>query len=175
MYNVKTRTGNPAGKEKKKMKKAIFKIDFNYTFDASRKGAKHSLDGEHWFNGGNFIELSIRNGFGYGLYYDTACTAFDAGSDIEELHMSVKSSKASLSSEILGKDLESSLDCYFERTASTSWAWGIVIEDTAQAYIMDAKEFRSFCETWASYQQDRKTVRFKATSGKMIQWLEERL
>ena len=157
------------------MKKAIFTINFNYIFDNERKGAKYSLDGIHYFNGGNFAELCVRNGFGFGLNYDTNCTPFDAGSDIEELHMSVKSSKASLTSECLGYDLETSLETYFNRVASTNWCWAVVVEDTVQCYIMDKKEFKEFTENWASYNKDRGNIRYKATSGKMITWLEERI
>ena len=157
------------------MKKAIFNINFKYIFDSAKKGAKYSLDGKHWFNGGNFAELCVRNGFGYGLNYDTACIPFDAGSDIEELHMSVKSSKASLTSECLGCDLETSLEAYFNRVASTSWCWAVVIEDTVQCYIMDSKEFREFTKNWSTYNKDRGNIRYKATSGKMIQWLEKRI
>lgn len=157
------------------MKKTIFIINFSYHFEADRKGAKYSLDGEHWFNGGNFAELCVRNGFGFGLHYDTDCIPFDAGSDIEELHMSVKSSKATLTSECLGHDLETSLNTYFDRVASTSWCWAVVIENTVQCYIMNANEFREFTENWGSYNKDRGNIRYKATSGKMITWLEERL
>lgn len=157
------------------MRKAIFNINFNYYYDNTRKGAKYSLDGKHYFNGGNFVEIAINNGFGYGVKYDTDCIPFDAGSDIEPLHMSVKSSKATLTSIILGHDMKTCLDAYFARVASTSWAWGIIVDDTIHCYIMNAQEFRTFTEQWASYYEDRHNIRFKATSGKMIQWLEERI
>ena len=158
----------------KKMRKAIFNINLNYTYDANRKGAKYTLDNEHYMNSGEFAEVALKNAFGYEAVKD-ANTAFDEGSDIEQLQMSVKSSKATLTSVILGKDLKSSLDTYFARTASNQWAWVILIENTLTVYIMNESEFKEFTLNWAYYQTDRMTVRYKSTSGKMIKWLEEHL
>lgn len=146
----------------------------SYRFDADRKGAKYSLDnGEHWLNAGEFAEAVLKFAMGFSPCKD-ANTAFDAGSDIPELSMSVKSSKATLTSEVLGKDLTTSLNTYFERTASTSWAWVVVADETVTAYIMNAEEFRKFTEEWASYNTENR-VRYKVTSGKMVKWFEERV
>lgn len=143
-----------------------------YTFDDSRKGAKYSFDGLRWMNAGEWREAQYKYKLGLEAVKD-ANTAFDAGSDIESLHRSVKSSKATLTSEILGKDMESSLTCYFKRVASTSWAWVINIDDCLTVYVMNAEEFKEFTMTWASMESGR--IRYKATSGKMIAWFESRV
>ena len=146
----------------------------SFRFDAERKGAKYSLDnGEHWLNGGEFAEAVFKFALGYEPRKD-GNTAFDAGSDIEELSMSVKSSKATLTTEVLGKDMDTSLRTYFERTASTSWAWVIVTDETVTAYIMNAEEFEEFTREWASYSTEGR-IRYKVTSGKMVKWFEERV
>ena len=154
------------------MKKIISTNLKAYTFDNERRGAKYSFDGEHFNNNGEFSEAQLKHVLGFEAVKD-ANTAFDEGSDIEELQMSVKSSKASLTSEILGKDLETSLNTYFERTASNQWSWVIIMDGTLTAYVMDANEFREFTQIWANY-SERKVIRYKATSGKMIKWFEER-
>jgi hypothetical protein len=146
----------------------------SFRFDAERKGAKYSLDnGEHWLNGGEFAEAALKSAMGFSPCKD-ANTAFDAGSDIPELNMSVKSSKATLTSEVLGKDMDTSLTTYFERTASTSWAWVIVTDETVTAYIMNAEEFERFTREWATYNTEHR-IRYKVTSGKMVKWFEERV
>jgi hypothetical protein len=40
---------------------------------------------------------------------------------------------------------------------------------------MDNAEFREFTESFGWYDKDRKVVRYKAESAKMIKWLEGRL
>ena len=101
------------------MKKFISTAIPAHRYDPDHKGAHYTFDGSHYLNNGEFAEAVLKSCMGYTCEKD-ANTAFDAGSDIEELHMSVKSSKATLTSEILGKDMESSLNTYFTRTASES-------------------------------------------------------
>lgn len=156
------------------MKKFVSTDLLKYGFESERKGAKYTIDGgHHYMNAGDFSEVALKNAFGLKAEKD-ANTAFDVGSDIELYHMSVKSSKATLCNEILGHDLETSMNTYFERTASTCWAWVIVMDGTVTAYIMNAAEFRKFMASWASYNTESR-VRFKASSGKMIAWFEERV
>lgn len=144
-----------------------------YTYETERKGAHYTFDGIKYMNAGEFSEAQYKYKRGFDAVKD-GNTAFDAGSDIEPLHRSVKSSKATLTNEILGTDMQSSLDCYFERVASTSWAWVVIMDDTLTAYVMDANEFREFTKLWASYTNEGR-IRYKATSGKMIKWFEERV
>lgn len=155
------------------MEKQVFTNLKSYTFNSERKGAKYTFDGEHYLNNGEFIECQYKHCLGYDCKKD-GNTPFDMGSDIEQLERSIKSSKAELTSVVLGKDLETSLDCYFERTASMSWAWVVIIDGALIAYVMDSKEYREFIEKWAGYRECSHTVRFKITSGKMLKWLEER-
>lgn len=144
-----------------------------YVYDPDHKGAHYTFDGVKYMNAGEWCEAQYKHVLGLEGVKD-ANTAFDAGSDIETLHRSVKSSKATLTSEVLGRDMDTSLACYFERVASTSWAWVVPMDETLTVYVMDADEFKAFTELWASYTNEGK-IRYKATSGKMINWLEERV
>lgn len=155
------------------MQKEIFIGLKKYTFDNEHKGAHYTFDGEKYMNAGEWCEAQYKYVLGFEATKD-ANTAFDAGSDIEQLHRSVKSSKATLTSEVLGRDMETSLVCYFERVASTSWAWVVPMDETLTVYVMNADEFKQFTTEWASYNKEGR-IRYKATSGKMIKWFEERV
>ena len=156
------------------MTKNEYGLNFPYAYDPARKGAKYTLDDVHWMNNGEFAEVVAKAVRGYMLAKD-ANTRYDEGSDIEETKTSVKSGKATLTSVVLGNNKQEVLNTYFATVHSTNWDWVIIIDDMAIIYNMNAEEFREFCEEWASYDEHRKVVRFKATSGKMIKWLEERL
>lgn len=157
------------------MKKSIYTNLLPYYFDPDHRGAHYTFDnGTTHCNSGEFGEIQYKHCRGYEAK-KSANTPFDAGSDIEEISASIKSSKATLTSESLGCDLQTSLDCYFERVASTCWIWVVLMDGTLTAYEMNADEFREFCEKWSNYQADRRNVRFKATSVKMLAWLEERV
>ena len=155
------------------MQKEIFIGLKKYTFDNEHKGAHYTFDGEKYMNAGEWCEAQYKYVLGFEATKD-ANTAFDAGSDIEQLHRSVKSSKATLTSEVLGRDMETSLACYFERVASTSWAWIVPMDETLTVYVMNADEFKQFTTEWASYNKEGR-ISYKATSGKMIKWFEERV
>ena len=147
----------------------------NYEYHADRKGAKYTLDGVHFMNGGDFSELSDKFARGIDDISKDANTPFDKGSDIEELEISVKSSKATLTSTALGESYDEIKTNYFQRVHSKSWDWVVIIEDEITIYNMNKAEFAEFMDTWATYCKDRKVIRFKATSTKMIKWLEERV
>ena len=155
------------------MKKEIYIGLKKYTFDPDHKGAHYTFDSAKYMNAGEWCEAQYKYVLGLEAAKD-ANTAFDAGSDIETLHRSVKSSKATLTNEVLGRDMDTSLTCYFERVASTSWAWVVPMDETLTVYVMDANEFKEFTELWASYTNEGR-IRYKATSGKMIKWFEERV
>lgn len=155
------------------MNKATYEINIKYTFDNNRKGAKYSIDGIHFFNSGELAEIMDKSVKGYKVAKD-ANTAYDKGSDIEETNTSVKSGKATLTSKVLGTNKIEVLNTYFKTVYSDNWDWVVIIDDTITIYNMNAKEFREFAEEWSAYDESRKVVRFKATSGKMIKWLEER-
>lgn len=149
-------------------------INFQFQFDPERKGAKFTLDGIHWLNSGEFAEVADKAIKGYDLSKD-ANTAYDKGSDIKETRTSVKSGKATLTSKVLGNSMKEVLNTYFANTHSTNWDWVVLIDDEVIIYNMNAKEFNEFTREWATYDANRKVVRYKATSGKMLKWLEERV
>lgn len=156
------------------MTKTEYTINFNFTFDPEHKGAPYTMDGEHYMNSGEFAEVADKMVKGLGSKKD-ANTPFDKGSDIEETNTSVKSSKATLTSTQIGYDFDSIKRCYFARVHSTNWDYVVIVDDTVVIYNMDAAEFESFLDKWASYCKDRNVIRMKATSGKMLQWFEERI
>ena len=156
------------------MTKTEYTINFKFTFDPMHKGAPYTLDGEHYMNNGEFAEIADKMVKGYGSKKD-ANTPFDKGSDIEETDTSVKSSKATLTSAQIGYDFDSIKRCYFARVHSTNWDYVVILDDTVTVYNMDAAEFESFLDNWSTYCKDRNIIRIKATSGKMLRWLDERV
>lgn len=155
------------------MRKQIEEIKIDYIFDTTHKGANYSLDGEHWTNGGEFAEVITKSVLGFEAKKD-ANTSYDKASDIEELNASVKSSRFTLVNKVLADTFEETINKYFETVHSDKWVYTVVMESTATLYWMDADEFKSFLYQFCFF-NERKAVRCKATSGKMIKWLEERL
>lgn len=156
------------------MKKSITKIPFAYEYNPVHKGAPYTLDGEHYMNAGQFKQIA-RVASLFGRIERPDHVRYDVDSDIPELHESVKSSKATLVNMVLGDDLQSTLEFYFAHTASKSHSWVTMVDEELVTYIMDNAEFKEFTETFGWYDNDRKVVRYKAESGKMIKWLEERV
>ena len=156
------------------MKKTVSTITLAYAYDPAHKGANYSLDGgAHWTNGGEFAEAVTKSVLGFEATKD-ANSRYDLASDINELQASVKSSRFTLVNMVLADTFEESLERYFETVHSTQWIYTIVIDDTAVLYWMNAEEFKSFVETFCFF-NERKAIRCKATSGKMIKWFEERI
>ena len=157
------------------MKKEIHAMPIPYQFDPTHKGAPYSLDGgAHWMNAGQLKQI-LRVAALFGRVEKPDHIPYNVDSDIPELHESVKSSQATLVNMHLGDDLESTLEFYFAHTASTSHSWVTIVDDELVTYIMDNKEFESFSREFGWYDKDRKVVRYKKDSGKMIRWLEERV
>lgn len=157
------------------MRKEIHPIPFAFSFDPAHKGAPYTLDGgQRWMNAGQFKQIA-RVAALFGRVERPDHVPYDVDSDIPELHESVKSSKATLVNMHLGDDLQSTLDFYFAHTASEVHSWVSMVDEDIVTYIMNNEEFREFAERFAWYDNDRKVVRFKAESGKMIKWFEERI
>lgn len=154
------------------MKKAAYTINLPYTFDPGHKGAPYSFDRVRWVNGGEFAEVVTKAVLGYTPRKDPN-TRYDMASDIEELHASVKSSRFTLVNMRLGDTLEESIQRYFETVHSTQWIYTVLLEDTAVLYTMCAEEFAEFLRTFATL-NERGFIRGRATSGKMVKWLEDR-
>lgn len=157
------------------MKKAEFALNREYIFNPEHKGAPYSLNGgESWTNGGELKEVLFKSCLGLEAKKD-ACGAYDKTDDVPELGASVKSSKATLVNKVLGYDFDSVKRHYFATVHSTLWVWVSIKDETLTAYYMEADEFESFLDKWAGFDKDRKVIRFKAESLKMLQWLEERV
>lgn len=157
------------------MKKNTYDINIPYRYDPNHKGAHYSFDdGVTHCNGGEAMEIFTKAGKGYRPVKD-ANTSYEIDSDIPELNASVKSSKATLVNKCLGPDFETSLTTYFVNVHSTLWIWSVKIEETLTTYEMNRVEFEEFTRKWAGYDNSRKVVRYKSTSGIMIKWLEERV
>lgn len=155
------------------MKKQIFPITFKYNFDPARRGAKYTLDGEHWLNAGEFVEIAVKSGLGLELRKD-ANTSFDEGDDIPELKASVKSPKFTLTTVNLGDSKDEIIRNYFERTASETVVWGFIAGEEVVTYWMSMAEFAEYLENWGYFDKHTRYVRGKALSGKMLNWLDER-
>lgn len=153
------------------MKKQIYPVSISYQFNPEHKGAPYTFDGVHYMNSGEFTEIMVKAHMGFDAHKD-ANTPYDMGSDIEEIRASVKSSKATLVNKKLGQNMEEVLDTYFQNVHSTSFIWGVVMDENLTVYTMNAKEFRPFIEAFANFDKSRQVVRFKAISGKMLNWLE---
>lgn len=154
------------------MKKTIYTINFNYQFVASHKGAPYTFDGEHFLNCGEFLEVGEKMVLGLKGEKD-ANTPFDKGSDIEETNTSVKSSGATISP-IRGESVDEIMKEYFERVHSNNWDYVTIIDEEMVVYKMDANEFGEFVKEFGKV-NERKVVRLKKESGKMIRWFEERI
>ena len=76
---------------------------------------------------------------------------------------------------VLGEDLESTLEFYFSHTASKVHSWVMMIDEEIVTYVMNNEEFRKFTENFGWYDKDRKVVRYKADSTKMIKWFESQI
>lgn len=102
-------------------------------------------------------------------------TPFNEGSDIEPLKMSVKSARFTLASTLHGDTKEEKITDYFERTASTSWAY---VARNGNIYIMNKTEFTELLNQFCSLQRastkngGQMTVRMRTETKKMREWLE---
>jgi hypothetical protein len=161
-------------KEEIPMTKTTSEINIRYFYEPNRSRVKYSLDGEKWINGGDFAEIANKASKGLAPEKD-GNTPYDKGSDIEETHTSVKSSKAALTQVVIGNSFETILRNYFAHTASNNWDWTVIIDNTVTIYNMNRPEFERFVRQFGYYEEARQIIRFKATTGKMIKWLEENL
>lgn len=104
---------------------------------------------------------------------------FDKGSDIESLHMSVKSARFTLASGNInhGETLEEKVTDYTTRTASTSVAY---VTNDLTAYIMTIAEFAAFMLRFCRLERESTKnggamkVKCGHESVAMIEWLKAR-
>ena len=64
------------------MNKEIRKINLDYTFDTTHKGASYTFDHKKWMNTGEFAEVITKAVLGYEAKKD-ANTRYDEASDID--------------------------------------------------------------------------------------------
>lgn len=156
------------------MKKEIYEINIPYAFDPAHAGAPYTLNGgESWINHGDLCEILFKACRGFEAKKD-ACGSYDKTDDVPELNASIKSAKATLVNKKLGYDFDSFKAHYFATCHSNLWIWVSIKDEVLTAYHMNRHEFESFMDNWANFTNDRKVIRFKADSLKLLQWLEER-
>lgn len=155
------------------MVKNVYELKLKYQFDGSRKGAKYTVDGVHYMNAGEFLEIAIKDCKGFEMVKD-ANTAFNVGSDIEPLKASVKSSRATLTTCDLGNTFAEVWNNYKLQVASELFIWVIQLDETIISYEMNLNEFEQFTFEFAKL-NERKHIRYKTSSSKMIKWFEDRL
>lgn len=104
-------------------------------------------------------------------------TPFYMGSDIESLHMSVKSARFTLASGNInhGETLEEKISDYIDRTVSTCVAY---VTNDLIAYIMDMTEFanfmRRFCKLEAESSKNGGAMKVKCghETQDLLNWLK---
>lgn len=155
------------------MKRTTYPLTLTYTFDPTHKGAPYTLDGKHWMNNGEYMECAIKSVLGYEAIKD-ANVPYDMGSDIPEMNASVKSSRFTLTNMSLADNFEDSIRNYFETVHSTIWLYGVKLDEEIIIYEMNAEEFESFLREFSNM-NERKVIRAKATSTKMLKWFESKI
>lgn len=157
------------------MRKETYEINLNYTFDATRKGAKYTLDGEKYMNHGEFAECLAKSVLGFEAVKD-ANTRFDKGEDIPELNASVKSWNCGLTDMKLGDTKEEFLSKFWEMTNPTvQYIWVFDHDEMVDLYYMNLEEFKIFTEKFGSWDKHCKKIRFKTCMTKICAWFEENL
>ena len=104
--------------------------------------------------------------------------AFDKGSDIPELDISVKSARFTLATTLKGDTLAEMLNDYLNRVASTT---ALYITKDRIGYRMTMTEFKAFIEEFGTVEYASakngggKVVRCKSESKAMLKWLESQV
>lgn len=152
------------------MSKMIKELNLSYSFDATRKGAKYTIDnGAHWMNAGEFLEVAAKAAHGLKAEKDSN-TRFDQGSDVPEHNASVKSAHASLTNMKLGENFEESVKTYFEKVASTEFWYTMICNDNVIIFKMDANLFEQFVRKFAKL-NERGVLRLPGTNSMVLSWL----
>lgn len=152
------------------MKKHQFEITLKYAMDTAHKGAPYTIDGTHYMNHGDLMETLVKHAFGFSSGKEQN-SRFDCADDIEEIHASVKSSKATLTSVILADTFEETKREYFKRTPSRVWFFAMIVNGALVVYEMNAREFDAFMDAFTYWTKEHR-VRFKYASSKMVRWFE---
>ena len=157
------------------MIKRTYTNTLSFRFDADRKNAKYTLDGERYMNHGEFCEILAKHCLGYEAKKD-ANTAFNAGADIPELNASVKSINCGLTDMKLGSDAEIWWNRYWAMCdASQIVIWVCEHDGEVDLWFMSHEEFKEFCKEFAKWDSHCEKYRIKTCSNKTNAWLEARL
>lgn len=154
------------------MRKEIYSIDVPYTYDKTHKGAPYYVPAlGKWYNLGEFAEVQLTYAL-TGKIRERDSVAYNAGSDIPELDLSIKCGRASLANHLAGETKEERLATFFRNAVSTAFAYCVMVDDEIIAYTMDKREFREFCEAW-SHVEGKKLRLYK--SMQVHRWCEDRV
>lgn len=157
------------------MERRVYKVDIDYRFEIDRKGSKYTFDnGQTYKNTGEAFEILLKSCLGLEPMKD-ANTPFNEGDDIPEYKASVKSPKFTLTTVKLGEDKDTIINEYFRQVASRQVVWGYIAGEEIVTYWLNMGEFMDYLQVWGYYDKHSGYVRGKALSGKMIEWLEERV
>jgi len=148
-----------------------FDVAFKYVSEHAR--AHYTIDGEHFFNGGDACEMAVKSAFGLNPVKDSN-GAFDVSDDIAEFNASVKSSAATLVNRPIGNDFDSILDAYFAQVHSNNF-WYVTADFNRKmvtVYQMNADEFRDYLKRFSRFDPKRKVIRLnKDADSKNLHWL----
>lgn len=158
------------------MKKTVYNISrFARVYDSERKGAKYQIWDEvaecyKWVNSGELYEVALKWALGYAAHKD-ANGSYDAGSDIEETHTSVKSWAFTLASACKADSFEANKDKFFKNVASDNFSFGWIEKDELVEYNMNCDEFNRFLNRFCKL--DNKVIRGPKFSMKKRTEVEE--
>lgn len=155
------------------MTKTVTKITLEYQIDLiNHKRAPYTIDGVHYMNGGELAEALDKSRLGYEPIKDANVKWCD-GSDINDLKVSCKSYRFSLTSERLGNDYETVKNEYFKRVHSILWHYIIIDNDYLIVYEMDRNEFENYIDNFHIFENGIiRGVRNKKDINNMIEWFE---
>lgn len=154
--------------------------DLPWVYDPNHKRSSYLINGSSAYkNRGELCESICK--YHRGIYTEVnPNTSWKNGSDIEAEFASVKSSEGGLGRGIGGYNNSASdkIKTYFKETHSKVFIWVELNEKTREVveYQMTKKEFGAFVQkftrTHRASNKKEITVRFRASSKKMISWLE---
>ena len=146
-------------------------MPISYIYDATRKGAKFSInDGDSWMNGGELAEVVAKAIHGLDPLKDHH-TRFNEGSDIPEFNASVKSSKASLTNKRLADNFNDSVNAYFAQVASSEFWYVSIVDEIVTIYKMGTATFERFVRRFGKL-NERGVIRLAKTNATMLAWLD---
>lgn len=178
VYNKDTKNGTR--KEKINMKIERYTTELNWVYDSNHSNSHYIIENcAAYRNRGELCESICKHH--RGIYTEiNPHTSWCDGSDIESEFASVKSSEGGLGRGIGGYDNSASdkIKTYFKNTHSKTFIWVELNEETKEVveYQMNRSEFGKFVQKFTRVHRasNKKeiTVRFRATSKKMITFLE---